>query len=121
MTNITILGSGFGALTAVRELRRRKVDAEITVISPRDELHYMASSIWVPTGLVKANDLKHPLARFFARKNVNFIKESVTALADGGRTVLTDAGASYRNDHLIVAAGARQHSTYRASWRAFIR
>ena len=36
MTNITIIGSGFGALTAVRELRRRKVAADITLISPRD-------------------------------------------------------------------------------------
>ncbi len=34
MNKITILGSGFGALTTVRELRRLKVEAEITVISP---------------------------------------------------------------------------------------
>ncbi len=107
MTNITILGSGFGALTAVRELRRQKVEAEITVISPRKELHYLPSSIWVPAGLVKAENLKFPLTKFFARKKVKFIKESATALAEGGRVVTTDAGASYRNDHLIVATGAR--------------
>ncbi len=107
MTNITILGSGFGALTAVRELRRQKVEAEITVISPRKELHYLPSSIWVPAGLVEAENLKFPLTKFFARKKVKFIKESATALAEGGRVVTTDAGASYRNDHLIVATGAR--------------
>lgn len=107
MTHITILGSGFGALTAVRELRRRKVEAEITVISPRDELHYLPSSIWVPTGLAKAENLKFPLARFFARNNVKFVKEAAASLAEGGRVVATDAGASYRNDHLIVATGAR--------------
>jgi sulfide:quinone oxidoreductase len=107
MTNITILGSGFGALTAVRELRRLKVDAEITVISPRAELHYLPSSIWIPTGLVRGRDLKFPLERFFQRKRVNFVKASATGLADGGRTVLTDAGPSFTNDHLIVATGAR--------------
>ena len=92
MNKITILGSGFGALTTIRELRRLKVDAEITVISPRDELHYLPSSIWIPTGLVNGEDLKVPLTRFFKRKNVRFIQASATGLADGGRTVITDAG-----------------------------
>ena len=106
MPNVAILGSGFGALTAVRELRRLRVDAEITVISPRDELHYLPSSIWIPTGLVKGDNLKIPLQRFFARKRVRFVRASAIGLADGGRTVLTDAG-EYRNDQLVVATGAR--------------
>jgi sulfide:quinone oxidoreductase len=106
MNKITILGSGFGALTTIRELRRLKVKAEITVISPRNELHYLPSSIWIPTGLVNGEDLKVPLTRFFARKDVRFIRASVIGLADGGRTVITDAG-QYRNDHLVVATGAR--------------
>ena len=105
--NITILGSGFGALTAVRELRRLRSEADITVVSPRDELHYLPSTIWIPTGLVKGEDLKFPLKRFFERKKVNFVQASATALADGGRTVVTDAGQSLRNDHLIVATGSR--------------
>lgn len=107
MTNITILGSGFGALTAVRELRGLEVDADITVISPRDELHYLPSTIWIPTGLVKGEDLRYPLRRFFERKKVDFVQASATALAEGGRAVLTDAGRTHRNDHLIVATGAR--------------
>ncbi len=107
MVNITILGSGFGALTAARELRRRKVAAEITMISPRDELHYLPSSIWIPTGLTKAEDLRFPLTKFFARKGVKFVKELAAALSEGGRVVTTDSGGSYRNDHLIVATGAR--------------
>ena len=107
MTNITILGSGFGALTAVRELRRLRVEAEIAVVSPRDELHYLPSSIWIPTGQVRGEDLKLPLKRFFERKKAHFVKAAATGLADGGRTVLTDAGQSLPNDHLIVATGAR--------------
>ena len=107
MTNITILGSGFGALTAVRELRRLRVEADVTVVSPRDELHYLPSTIWIPTGVVKGEDLKFPLKRFFERKKVNFVHASASALADGGRTVITDSGQSLHNDHLIVATGSR--------------
>ena len=56
---------------------------------------------------MKGEDLKYPLRRFFERKKVDFVKASATGLADGGRTVITDAGESRRNDHLIVATGAR--------------
>lgn len=106
MTEITIIGSGFGALTSVRELRRKKVDANITLISPRDELHYLPSSIWIPAGLRVGANLKIPLKHFFATNRVNYVKASATGLADGGRTVLTDAG-SYSNDHLVIASGGR--------------
>lgn len=106
MTNITIIGSGFGALTAVRELRRRKVAADITLISPRDELHYLPASIWIPAGLRDAASLRIPLRNFFARHRVEFVQGAVTGLADGGRTVLSEAGA-HANDHLVVASGGR--------------
>ncbi|MCF8483341.1 MAG: NAD(P)/FAD-dependent oxidoreductase [Rhodospirillum sp.] len=106
MTNVTILGSGFGALTTIRDLRRRGVDADITVISPRDDLHYLPSSIWLPAGLRKGADLKIPLASFFAEHRAHHVKASVTGLAEGGRVVLTDGG-DHRNDQLVVATGAR--------------
>ncbi len=106
MTTIAILGSGFAGLTAARELRRLKVDAEIVMISPRDELHYLPSVIWLPAGLCKAEELKIPLAGFFAREKISFIKAEVTGLAEGGRVVQTDQG-DFSNDHLIIATGAR--------------
>jgi sulfide:quinone oxidoreductase len=106
VTNITVLGSGFAALTVVRELRRLKVDAEITMISPRDELHYLPSVIWLPARLRTGEELKVPLAPFFAQHRVNFVRASVTGLQDGGRTVETDQGL-FRNDHLVIAPGGR--------------
>ncbi len=106
MTNITILGSGFGALTTIRELRKNGVNADITVISPRRDLHYIPSSIWIPAGLRKAASLKIPLTAFFARSKVTHFEASVTGLEKDGRTVLTDKGV-FTNDQLIVATGAR--------------
>ncbi|NJL06930.1 MAG: NAD(P)/FAD-dependent oxidoreductase [Methylacidiphilales bacterium] len=106
MTNITVLGTGFAALTSVRALRRLGVDAEITMVSPRDELHYLPSVIWLPARLRTGDKLKVPLKHFFAQHRVNFVRASVTGLQDGGRTVLTDQGP-YRNDHLVIATGGR--------------
>lgn len=106
MTEITILGSGFAALTAARELRRNHVQAKITMISPRQELHYLPSTIWIAPGLRAGAALKIPLARFLARHDVHFVKGSVEAVKEGGRLVVTEVG-EIRNDHLIVATGGR--------------
>jgi NADH dehydrogenase FAD-containing subunit len=45
MKKITIIGSGFAGLTAVRTLRKQDKTLEITLISPKAELVYMPSLI----------------------------------------------------------------------------
>ena len=106
MTQVTIIGAGFGGLTAVRHLRRRMPDAEITVIAPKAEFVYYPSLIWIPTGLRQGENLRIPLDRFFQRRRVQFHQGRVTGLRDGGRTVITDQG-EVRNDALIIASGGR--------------
>lgn len=106
MTRIAILGSGFAALTAVRELRRQKVEAEITVVSPREELHYLPSSIWIPAGLRKAEALRLPLAAFFARHQVKHVKASVTGMQAAEKVIETDAGP-ITADQILIATGGR--------------
>jgi sulfide:quinone oxidoreductase len=106
MPGITILGSGFGALTTLRALRKRGVKADITVLSPRPALHYLPSSIWIPSGAAAASDLQIPLAGFFKRHRAKFIEASVTGLRDGGRTVETDKGI-FSNDQLVIATGGQ--------------
>lgn len=106
MKQIVILGSGFAAVAAVRELRRRRVDAAITVVSPHCELIYLPSLIWLPSSKRRGEDLRVPLDRYFARHNVHWCKGVVQQLADGGRRVITDQG-EIENDYLVIATGAR--------------
>ena len=104
--HIVILGAGFAALTAVRELRRRAPQARITLIAPKAEFVYLPSLIWVPTGIRKGSDLVLPLAAFIKDHAVEFIPARVIGLESGGRTVLTDQGP-VQNDALIIATGGR--------------
>ncbi|MDH5784749.1 MAG: FAD-dependent oxidoreductase [Chromatiales bacterium] len=104
--NITVIGSGFAALTAVRELRKRDSSALITVISPRAEFIFLPSLIWIPSGIRSGDDLRIPLGNFFGRMNVKHVAAEVTGLRDGGRTVETSAG-EVTNDALIIASGGR--------------
>jgi sulfide:quinone oxidoreductase len=78
--NITVIGAGFGALAAVRRLRKLDRHARITVIAPRAELHYLPGIIWIPAGLRKREDLIVPLANFFRRMNVRHVMGEVTGL-----------------------------------------
>ena len=107
MTQITILGSGFGALTAVREIRKKKLEADITVVSPTNHLTYLPSLIWMPSGIRKAADIDVDLARFFARERVTWHQGKVASVRDGGRTVETEAGEVLTNDYLVIATGGR--------------
>lgn len=103
---IVILGAGFAALTAVRELRRRQPSARITLVAPKPEFVYLPSLIWVPTGLRRGSDLILPLDTFLRDHQVEFVAARVTGLEAGGRTVLTDAGP-IANDALLIATGGR--------------
>jgi sulfide:quinone oxidoreductase len=103
---IVILGAGFAALTAARQLRRHAPQAHITLVAPKAEFVYLPSLIWVPTGIRKGSDLVLPLARFIADHQLNFLAASVTGLKGNGRTVITDKG-EIPNDALIIATGGR--------------
>lgn len=107
MTHIMILGSGFGALTAVREIRKAKLDATITVVSPNKHLTYLPSLIWMPAGIRSAADIDVDLSRFFAREKVTWHQGKVADVRDGGRSVETEAGEVLTNDYLIIATGGR--------------
>jgi len=106
MHKITVIGSGFAGLTAVRQLRKLSKDVVISLVSPRAELHYYPSTIWIPSGLRRREDLVIPLNNFFRRMNVDFHQAHVTGLSDDGRTVYTDDG-ELDNDGLIIASGGR--------------
>jgi len=103
---ITVIGSGFGALSTVRALRKRDASAEITLVAPRAELHYLPSIIWIPSGLRTREQVVVPLDNFLTRMRVQHVAADVVGLRDGGRVVNTTAG-DVRNDGLVIASGGR--------------
>jgi len=106
MTRVTVIGAGFGALTAIRKLRAADARLHIDVIAPRPEFVYFPGTIWIPTGLRKPGDLVIPLADFFRRMQVIYHQAAVTGLQDNGRTVVTEK-EEVGNDGLIIASGGR--------------
>lgn len=106
MVKYTVIGAGFGGLTAAHQLRKRDPRAAITLIAPKRQFVYYPSLIWVPTKLRRAEDLVLKLDHFLVTHNIEFHQGAVSGLEDGGRTVVTDAG-TVANDGLIIASGGR--------------
>ncbi len=106
MSHIVIAGSGFGSCTAVRTLRKQGFDGKITVISPKPELFYFPSLIWVPAGKRSHDDLIVPLQKFYQRHHVDFIQGSVTGIDKEQKILNTDAD-DIAYDALIIASGGR--------------
>ncbi|MCG6860578.1 MAG: NAD(P)/FAD-dependent oxidoreductase [Chromatiaceae bacterium] len=106
MTRITIVGSGFAALTAIQALRRVAAESDITLVSPKAEFVYYPGLIWVPTGLRSGEDLQIPLQSFFRRMRVNHLSAKAKGLRDGGRVLETTAG-DIENDGLVICSGGR--------------
>jgi len=104
--NITILGTGFAALTAIKQTRKAAPNSNITVIAPNETFMYYPSLIWIPAGIRNGDDLRINLHNFFNRQKVQFIQASVENITNGGRTVVTSNG-EYQNDGLIIATGGR--------------
>ena len=105
-SKVVIIGAGFGALTAVKTLRKNGFSDSITLIAPKPIFTYIPSAIWIPSGLRKREDLEIPLDNFFKRLNVEYFKGSVTGLDSENNSVKTDNGdVSY--DRLMIASGGR--------------
>jgi sulfide:quinone oxidoreductase len=104
--HIVVLGSGFGALSTLRALRRQDRQTRITLVAPRAELHYLPGIIWIPSGLRRREDLVLPLDKFLRRLNVDFHAGEVTGLSADARTVHTSTG-ELANDALAIATGGR--------------
>lgn len=104
--NITIIGAGFAALTAIKQIRKQDKNSKITLIAPKAEFIYLPSLIWIPSGQRTGDDLRIDLNAFFKKNNVNYVKGLVTSIKDNGRTVVSDTG-EITNDALLIASGGR--------------
>ena len=103
---ITVVGAGFAGLTALRTLRRHDPDAELTLVAPVAELHYLPGAIWLPSGKRRRQDLVVPLDNFLKRQRIHFHAAHATGLSGDGRVLHTETG-EVANDGLVVASGAR--------------
>lgn len=106
MTRIVVAGAGFAAMTAVKRLRKRMPDAEITLVAPVPEFVYLPSLIWVPFGLRDGDSLRFDITPVLTKHNIRFHQATVTGISADTRSLQTSNG-NIDYDALLIATGGR--------------
>jgi sulfide:quinone oxidoreductase len=104
MTQILIIGGGFGGLAAANELRKNlPSDVKITVIDKKDYFMMDLVKLWIIKGTRKFETSKRPL-NTITKKGIDFVNEQVM-LVDAVQKKVKTTSKEFSYDYLIVAAG----------------
>jgi len=106
MANIVIMGAGIGGVSAAYSLRSLVgKQHSITVVNPTDYFQFTPSNPWVAVGWRKRKQITVPLARYLARKHIEFIAEGVLVVDPDLRMLGLESGRSLSYDYLVITTG----------------
>jgi NAD(P)H-nitrite reductase large subunit len=102
-----VIGNGIAGTTAAETLRKNDPDCEITLFT--DEPHPLYNRVALPPAL----KLKTPIPKLFMKppgfheeRNIHFVPNTrVTAVDFDSGSLVTDSGAEFGFDSLLVASG----------------
>ena len=100
---VLILGGGFAGIDAAIHLR--KMNYQVTLVSNRDYFYIYPTSIWIPTGESKFEDMCVPLVDLQEAHGFELVIDEVTAIKSKESTVYCKEN-TFSYDFLIVAMGA---------------
>ena len=104
VSQIIIIGGGFGGLAAANELRTNlSSDIKITVVDKKDYFMMDLVKLWIIKGTRKFETSKRPL-NTIVKKGIDFVNEQVASIDTNQKKVKTTT-KEFSYDYLIVAAG----------------
>jgi sulfide:quinone oxidoreductase len=108
MSHVIIMGAGIGGVSAAYSLRGLlgKQHA-ITVVNPTDYFQFVPSNPWVAVGWRLRKQITVPLARYLARKHIDFVPEAVAAIDAEKRELTLLSGKTLSYDYLVITTGPK--------------
>jgi sulfide:quinone oxidoreductase len=103
MKKVLILGGGFAGVEAAIYLRKENI--EVTLISNRDYFYIFPTSIWIPTGEGKFEDICVPLEDLSKAHGFEVIIDEVQSIESKNKKVIC-ANNTYECEYLVVAMGS---------------
>ncbi|MEM7657962.1 MAG: FAD-dependent oxidoreductase [Bacteroidota bacterium] len=100
--NIVILGAGFAGLAAAKELEGF---GNVSVISPNASFEFFPNIHELVSGYKRPEEVRLDVSEILAGRQQVFVQEKAVDLDRERQVVITDSGASYSYDCLIVAMG----------------
>lgn len=105
--HVAIVGNGIAGITAARELRRRRPDWPITVVSAESDHHWSRPALmYVYMGHMRFEDTKPYEDRFWRENRIDLVRGWVERADTGARRIELEGGRAIAYDALVVATGS---------------
>lgn len=105
MKKVLVLGGGFAGIESAIYLRKNNYD--VTVVSDRDFFYIYPTSIWIPTGESKFEDICIDLKELEAAHGFTLLVDGVTSIDAKSKRVTLQSGKVLEGfDNLVIAMGA---------------
>ena len=100
---VLILGGGFAGLEAAIFLR--KAGYSVTLVSDRDYFYIYPTSIWIPTGEAKFEEICVPLKELQAAHGFDLVIDEITEIRSREHKAIGKKG-EYEGEYLVIAIGS---------------
>ena len=108
--HVAILGNGVAGITTARELRKRRPDCRITVVSGESDHHYSRPALmYVFMGHLRYEHTKPYDDGFWKRNRIDLVRAWVTRIDVGRKALVLDRGPEIAWDELVIATGSRSN------------
>jgi len=100
---VLILGGGFAGVEAAIFLR--KEGYSVTLVSDRDYFYIYPTSIWIPTGEAKFEEICVPLKELQAAHGFDMVIDEITEIVSKEHRAIGKNGI-YEGEYLVIAIGS---------------
>jgi sulfide:quinone oxidoreductase len=100
---VLILGGGFAGLEAAIFLRKKGYP--VTLVSDRDYFYIYPTSIWIPTGEAKFEEVSVPLSELQEAHGFELVIDEITEIVSKEHKAIGKKG-EYTGDYLVIAIGS---------------
>lgn len=108
--HVVILGNGIAGITTARELRKRRSDVRITVVSGESDHHFSRPALmYVFMGHMTYAHTKPYEDRFWAKNRIDLVRAWVKRVDVAKKRLELDRGAPIEWDKLVVATGSKHN------------
>lgn len=108
--HVAIIGNGVAGITTARELRKRKPDCRITVISGESDHHYSRPALmYVFMGHMRYEHTKPHEDELWRKSRIDLVRAWVTRIDVGRKVLELDRGPAIAWDELVIATGSRSN------------
>lgn len=108
--HVVILGNGIAGITTARELRKRRSDVRITVVSGESDHHFSRPALmYVFMGHMTYAHTKPYEDGFWSKNRIELVRAWVKRIDVAGKRIELDRGAPIAWDKLVVATGSKHN------------